>query len=78
MLELAERDPPGFIGPALSGGDVRLELHRISTRVGDRVNERVRGAQAAVVRLANLTDYRDAVIPVEYSHATRSPRITNG
>ena len=42
-----------------------LELHRIGTRGGDRVDERVHGAQTAVVRLTDLSDYHDRVVPIE-------------
>ena len=41
---------------ALGGGDVRLELHGVGAGVRDRVDERVRQAEAAVVRQRDLAD----------------------
>jgi hypothetical protein len=78
VIGVAELDPPRFVGTALGSGDVGLEFHRIGTRVGDRVDESVRHAQAAVVCLTYLTYHHDTVIPIEYSHATHSSVRTNG
>src|SRR5258705_12992984 len=43
-------------GRALGRCDVRLELHGVRAGVGDGVHERVREAEAAVVRERNLAD----------------------
>src|SRR6185436_10743580 len=43
-------------GRALGRRDVRLELHRVRTGVGDGVHKRVREAEAAVVRERHLAD----------------------
>ena len=42
---------------AFLGGDVRLELHRIRAGRGDRVDERVREAEAAIVRHRHFADH---------------------
>ncbi len=52
----AEVHPPRFGWGALGRRDVGLELHRSRAGLGDRVDERVRQAQAAVMRLGHLAD----------------------
>ena len=52
----AERHAERLGRRALGGGDVRLELHGVGAGVGDRVDERVRQAQAAVVGQRHLAD----------------------
>ena len=54
--------PEGLGGGALGGGDVRLELHRIRAAARRLVDERMRQAQAAVVRQPHLGDDQAASV----------------
>src|SRR5579862_6592169 len=55
---LAEPDTPGLCCCTFSARDVRLKLDRSRSCVGDRVDIGMRGAQASIVRLRNLTDHQ--------------------
>ena len=58
----AELHAERFRGRALGRGDVRLELHGVGAAARDLVDERVREAEAAVVRQADLADDQAAIL----------------
>src|SRR6185436_18301882 len=56
LVLTTERHAPWLARGALGGGDVRLELHGVGARLGDRVDIGVREAQASVVRERHFPD----------------------
>ena len=56
LILLREADSERLVQGRLSGGDVSLELDRISASVGDGIDEGVRHAERAVMSLGDFGD----------------------